>query len=167
MQKFNNIGIGIPDAHTEQNPRIDWDSYFMRIAFLTAERSPDDNTKHGCVLVKDKRIIATGYNGFPAGCPDNLMPNNRYNNFKYNAINHAEESSIFDAAIRGISICGATIFLTGHPCASCCRKLVSVGIIDWCISDRPHIHTDVEKLWQQFWKETFNVKVRHWNGHIE
>lgn len=166
MEKYNSIGIGVPEAHSNENPRIDWDSYFMRIAFLTAERSPDDNTKHGCVLVKDKRIIATGYNGFPAGCPDSLMPNNRFNNFKYPMINHAEINCIFDAAIRGVSIKGCTAFITGHTCDQCCKALVSVGITDWCIGNRSHVADDLSLLRSNFWIETFKVNIRTWNGHL-
>ncbi len=98
------------ESHIDKNQsRISWDSYFMSLAFLVAMRSPDAQTKHGCVIVDEtNRIISTGYNGFLPSSIDDRMPNIRPK--KYNHIVHSEINAIISAK-QDISKC--KMYVTG------------------------------------------------------
>lgn len=104
--------------------RLSWNSYFFKLCYLVSERSPDAQTKHGAVIVdKENRIISTGYNGFPAGGPDSLLPNLRPAKYPYMV--HAEMNALISSRcdVRDFSI-----YVTGFPCKSCLLHLVSAGI---------------------------------------
>jgi len=104
--------------------RPDWDEYFLAIAEQVSRRSPDPNTKHGCVLVDTgKRVISTGYNGPVAGLPNDLVPLERP--AKYDWLIHAEDNAV---AFARCDLRGATAYITGPPCAGCFRRLLQVGI---------------------------------------
>lgn len=104
--------------------RIDWDSYFMSIAFLSASRSPCERLHVGCVIVKDKRIICTGYNGFLPDAPHESVVMNEHEQ----ATVHAEQNSVADCAKRGVSIMNATAYITHFPCINCFKILSASGI---------------------------------------
>jgi len=124
MEAYNNFTSGLIGRHEENPNRIDWDEYFMELAFLVRKRSPDAQTQHGAVIVdQNNRIVSTGYNGFPSGGPDNLIPNLRPE--KYDFIIHAEMNSIL-AAKQDLS--GCTIYVTGTPCKSCFLHILGSGI---------------------------------------
>ena len=104
--------------------RPDWDRYFLDLAEMVCRRSPDPNTKHGCVLVdRDKRVISTGYNGPVAGLPNEIVPLTRPE--KYDWFLHAEENAVCFARC---DLRGATAYVTGMPCAACFRRLLQVGV---------------------------------------
>lgn len=104
--------------------RPSWDRYFLDIAEQVSRRSPDPNTKHGCVLVDDdRRVIATGYNGPVAGVPNEIVPLTRPQ--KYTWFLHAEDNAI---AFARCDLRRATAYVTGPPCAACFRRLLQVGI---------------------------------------
>jgi dCMP deaminase len=105
-----------------------WDVYFMQMAELAATRSKDPSTQVGAVIVRDKRILASGYNGFPAGIPEN--PTLWERPTKYDYVVHAEANAIGDAARRGIAIDGTTMYLTAFPCnkSGCARLIIASGI---------------------------------------
>lgn len=106
--------------------RPSWTHYFISLAFLIAQRSLDESTKCGAVVVaKDNTILSVGYNGPPRGCDDSLVPQTRPE--KYLWFLHAEEAAIVNAARSGICLKGATFYITGAPCARCVRKMISVG----------------------------------------
>lgn len=119
-----------------QAPRPDWDEYFMRIAQIVALRSNCMKRKVAAVVVKDRRIIATGYNGTPRGvknCNEGGCP--RCNNLADSGTrldeclcSHAEENSIVQAAYHGISVRGATIYSTCSPCLICTKMIINAGI---------------------------------------
>lgn len=157
-EELETLGIYADRRNTTPHERPDWDHYFLEIAEQIAKRSPDAQTQFGAVLVRNKRIISTGYNGWPSGCPDRIMPNIRP--FKYWAVVHAENNAILNAAKEGVSVNGATLFVGGMPCSSCSKILVSVGITDWVIGTRKYQETEQESLMRKFWIKTFNVKVR-------
>lgn len=161
---YESLGIYDDNRNVVPHARISWDEYFMSMAYLIAKRSHDSQSQHGTCLVRDNRIISTGFNGFPPGSPDHIIPNIRP--WKYVAMNHAEESAIFDAARRGVSIEGCRAYVSGHPCCYCCRKLISVGVLDWIIGKTGFQQTDQEKDLTRFWLEKFNVKVRVFEGDI-
>ena len=104
-----------------------WDSFFMRHVYLAASKSKDPRTKIGSVLVKDKRIISNGFNGFPSQVND---LERRYSDkeLKYQFIVHAEANSVLQCARFGTSSFGSTLYTQGIPCDSCCKTLIQGGI---------------------------------------
>jgi len=104
--------------------RPDWDTYFMTIAWTVRMRSHDHQTQVGAVIVDPRRrIISTGYNGFPPGADDKTLPNTRPGKYPY--IVHAETNAIATATR---SCEGATIYSTLLPCPSCTGTLITAGI---------------------------------------
>ena len=109
---------------------ISWDDYFMGVALLAAERSKDPNTQVGCCIVDaDKRILSTGYNGFPQGCSDDEFPWGREgeeSETKYQYVVHAELNAILNA--RGKSLAGATVYVGLFPCHECAKAIIQSGV---------------------------------------
>lgn len=108
--------------------RPSWDAYFMAMAHMVAERSTCDRLLGGAVLVRNKRIIATGYNGSPSGmdhCNDvgHLMEEGHCIGTL-----HAEENTVLQAALFGVATQGTTIYTTYAPCYHCLKKLIACGI---------------------------------------
>jgi dCMP deaminase len=108
--------------------RPDWDDYFMDIAFAVATRSTCDRAHVGAVMVRDRRILTTGYNGAPAGLPHcddvgHLMVDGHCVRTL-----HAEQNAIIQAALHGISIGGATAYVTHQPCLTCAKMLINAGV---------------------------------------
>jgi dCMP deaminase len=109
--------------------RPDWDTYFMKIAHDVAARSTCDRAYVGAVLVREKRILTTGFNGSPAGLPhcdeeDHLMIDGHC----VRTI-HAEANAIIQAALHGVLTKGATCYVTHFPCLSCTKMLINAGIV--------------------------------------
>lgn len=108
--------------------RPSWDEYFMATALLIASRSSCDRLHVGCVLVSGghnpNRIIAAGYNGFLSGHPHLSRVRD---NHEQGTV-HAEQNALADAARRGISVQGATAYVTHFPCIICTRLLLASGI---------------------------------------
>ncbi|RKX70844.1 cytidine deaminase [candidate division WOR-3 bacterium] len=116
--------------------RPSWHEYFMEIAKLVAQRSTCLRRKVGAVLVKEKRILATGYNGAPRGirhCAEvgclreNIPPGSRHEICR--GI-HAEQNAIIQAAYFGFSIRGSTLYSTHQPCFICTKMLINAGIVE-------------------------------------
>jgi len=105
-----------------------WDDYFMAMARQAATRSKDPSTQVGCVIVKDRDLLMTGYNGFPAGIEETEAMWERPT--KYNIVIHAEQNAIARAARKGIAIDGSTMYLTAFPCnkVGCARLIIAAGI---------------------------------------
>ena len=116
--------------------RPSWDEYFMRICLDVASRATCVRRKVGAVIVKDKRILTTGYNGAPAGithctadtCLRTL--NNVPSGEKHELCRglHAEQNAIIQAALHGVSINDAVIYITNQPCSICTKMLINSGI---------------------------------------
>ena len=109
---------------------ISWDEYFMGIALLSAKRSKDPSTQVGaCIINKDKRIIAIGYNGFPKGCEDDVFPWGKTDsnplNTKYPYVVHAEANAILNS---NSSLKGSKLYVTLFPCNECAKLLIQAGI---------------------------------------
>ena len=104
-----------------------WIDYFFDIAERTAGQSKDPSTKVGAVLVKDRRVMATGYNGFAKGINDTYE---RYHNrdTKLSLVVHAEANCITQCARYGIQSEGLTLFATLVPCTECAKLIISAGI---------------------------------------
>jgi dCMP deaminase len=107
--------------------RIGWDFWFLIQAHIASLRSHDTRTKHGSLLVRDKQIIATGYNGFISEIDDSTLPNHA-NPLKYNYFIHSELNAILNCAKQGKSTLGCVAYITGPPCTSCLQYLWQAGI---------------------------------------
>jgi dCMP deaminase len=117
--------------------RPGWDEYFMEITKLVARRSTCCRRQVGAVLVKDKRILATGYNGAPSGLPHcidvgclrerNDIPSGERHELCRGL--HAEQNVIIQAARHGIPIQGATLYCTTSPCSICAKMIINAGIV--------------------------------------
>jgi dCMP deaminase len=118
------------------NMRPSWDEYFMAMAYLAASRSTCLRRKVGAVIVRDKRLLATGYNGPPkglahcdvTGCIRSEMDVPRGERHELCRGLHAEQNAIIQAAVHGISVKGATIYVTNHPCVVCAKMIINSEI---------------------------------------
>ena len=108
----------------EIEKRPTWDEWFADIVAITATRSPCARLHVGCLIVKDNRIIAQGYNGYLAGCAHEQIIKDGHEI----ATIHAEQNAIADCAKRGVSCDGATIYITHFPCFICMKMICAVGI---------------------------------------
>ena len=105
-----------------------WDERFLQLAEQISTWSKDPSRKIGAIAVRDRKILATGYNGFPKGIEDS---DDRYNNreLKYMYVVHAEMNCIYNAAENGVSLKGSTIYVIGLPiCHDCAKGLIQAGI---------------------------------------
>lgn len=124
---LNNVGDGRPG----------WDEYFMQVADVVSCRSTCLRRRIGAVIVKDKRILATGYNGAPAGlkhcyetgCLRETLgvPSGQRHEMCRGL--HAEQNALIQAAKYGISVEGSTVYTTTEPCGLCSKMLVNAGIV--------------------------------------
>lgn len=111
---------------------ISWDDYFIAMAFLTAQRSKDPNTQVGAVIVdsETKRILALGYNGFPRGCSDDVLPWARQGDSelhkKYLFVVHAEVNAVLNKCSADVQ--GATLYVALFPCNDCAKVIIQAGI---------------------------------------
>lgn len=127
----------------QHKARPSWDEYFMSIAELVASRSTCLRRAVGAVLVKDKRILSTGYNGAPSGlshCIDvgclreqNNVPSGERHELCRGL--HAEQNAIIQAARHGVTTKGASLYCTHHPCVICAKMIVNAGISAVIIKD--------------------------------
>jgi dCMP deaminase len=146
-----------------------FDELFMRMVYLTATKSKDPSSKIGAVIVKDNRVISTGYNGFPIGVLDS---EERYNNreTKYKFVVHAEHNSILTAARFGISTLGATLYTNGLPCNNCMKSIIQSGINEIVIHSLwPEMkHSDWEDLSKvsKTMMEESGLKLRIFDGKL-
>lgn len=109
--------------------RPSWDEYFLKLAMLASERSTCPRMHCGCVLVKDRFVLATGYNGSVPGqphCEDVgcLIVENHCQR-----TNHAEINALVQAAIHGVNIKGSTAYITNMSCTTCAKALIAAGIV--------------------------------------
>ncbi len=127
----------ISDEKSISKPeRPDWDAYFMEIAGIVAKRSTCMRRKVGALIVKDKRILSTGYNGAPSGlahCQDvgcvreaNHVASGERHELCRGL--HAEQNAIIQAAYHGVSIKGASVYSTHLPCSICVKMIINAGI---------------------------------------
>jgi dCMP deaminase len=124
-------------AHPVWPPRPSWEDYFMQIADVVATRSTCLRRHVGAVLVKNKQILATGYNGVPRGIEhcdergclrDELdIPSGERQELCRGL--HAEQNAIIQAAYHGVAVSGAEMFVTLQPCVTCAKTLINAGIV--------------------------------------
>lgn len=141
----NNLNLidrdGMPKNPTTHDPRPttqrpDWDQYFMDIAVVVATRSTCLRRQVGAIIVKDRRILASGYNGAPVGLKHCLeigclrerqgVPSGQRHELCRGL--HAEQNALIQAAVYGIAIKGAVCYVTHQPCVLCAKILINAGI---------------------------------------
>ena len=146
----------------KSHKRLSWDEYFMQVSQLVSKRSTCLRRQVGAVLVKDKRILATGYNGAPSGlahCLDigclraklNIPSGQRHELCRGL---HAEQNAFIQSSLYGISVRGATLYVTNQPCIICAKMLINAGINEIVIADGYP-----DKMAMDFLKEA-KIKVR-------
>jgi dCMP deaminase len=123
--------------------RPSWDEYFLQLARLVSRRSTCLRRRVGAVLVKDKKILATGYNGVPSGirhCSeigclrDKLkIPSGQRHELCRGL--HAEQNVLLQAALHGVSTKGSAVYITNQPCMICAKMLINAGIRQLIIAD--------------------------------
>jgi len=136
-------------------PRPSWDAYFMTITRQVAERSTCQRAKVGAVIVRDRSILATGYNGSPAGLPhctevgcliyESRTPDGEIEQNCYRTI-HAEINAITQAAKNGNAIRDADIYVTHTPCIHCLKVLINTGIRAVYYEKEYKLHTVADLL---------------------
>jgi dCMP deaminase len=117
--------------------RPSWETYFMDIAVLVSKRSTCIRRAVGAAIVKEKRILTTGYNGAPSGIAHCLDRGCLRESLKIASGErhelcrgiHAEQNAIIQAALHGVSIRGATLFCTNLPCTICAKMIVNAGLV--------------------------------------
>jgi len=123
--------------NTSHYERPSWDDYFMGIARLVSERSTCLRRRVGAVLVKDRCILSTGYNGPPTKLPhcnevgcirEQLhVPSGEKHELCRGL--HAEQNAIIQAAVHGVAIMGSELYCTHHPCSICTKMIINAGIV--------------------------------------
>ena len=129
----------------EYMPRPSWDEYFMSIAEQVSHRATCIRRHIGAVVVKDKRILATGYNGVPTGLAhcdevgclreERGIPSGTQHELCRGL--HAEQNAVIQAARHGIEINGSTVYCTAQPCVMCAKILINAGVTD-IVYDEPY-----------------------------
>jgi dCMP deaminase len=142
--------------------RPSWDEYFLEVARLVSKRSTCLRRCVGAVLVKEKKILATGYNGAPSGLKHCLdigcireklkIPSGERHELCQGL--HAEQNVLLQAALYGISTRSSILYITNQPCAICAKMLINAGIKEIVISGGYP-----DKLARRFLKEA-GIKVR-------
>jgi dCMP deaminase len=117
--------------------RPGWDDYFLDIVGLVAKRATCLRRCVGAALVRDRRILATGYNGAPSGLRHCLeigcfrekhnIPSGERHELCRGL--HAEQNAIIQAALHGVSVNGAILYCTNHPCTICAKMIINAGIV--------------------------------------
>ncbi len=146
-----------------KNQRPDWDTYFMNIANVAATRSNCSRRHVAAVLVRDHRIISTGYNGTPRGitnCDEGGCPRCGSGVPSGTALSeclcsHAEENSIVQAAYHGICVKDSILYTTFSPCLQCAKMIINAGIKEVVY----HQHYSIDDTSLRILKEA-GVKVR-------
>lgn len=130
-------------TQSKKKVRPGWDEYFMKAAFLVCERSSCMRRSVGAVLVKDKQILATGYNGAPSGikhceevgCIREKMKVPSGERHEICRGLHAEQNVILQAARHGMSVRNSILYITNSPCSICAKMIVNAGIKEIVISN--------------------------------
>lgn len=151
--------------------RPSWDEYFLELAAQVAKRATCDRGRAGCVVVRDKRIIATGYVGSPPGlahCDEvgHLLRKvvDEDGTVRQHCVRttHAEQNAICQAARYGIALDGATLYCTMEPCRVCAMLLISAGIRRVVARRRYHAGQDTRELFR-----AAGVQLEVWEDQVE
>lgn len=134
--------------------REPWDEHFLSLAKLIGARSKDTSTQIGCIIIRGRDIVSTGYNGFPRGV-DDTPPERHERPIKYMFVSHAEENAILNALRNGTSVVGCTLYIPKWlPCATCARLIIQSGISEVVTG---------EMIIPERWAESFNIGLTMMN----
>lgn len=122
-------------AQSPAKPRASWDEYFMRIAIDVSSRSTCPRKHVGAVIVRDRNILSTGYNGSISGMPHCDEAGHMMENDHCVATIHAEANAIIQAAKNGVTIHHGTIYTTASPCWSCFKLIANSGLERICFGE--------------------------------
>jgi dCMP deaminase len=152
--------------------RPDWDTYFMNIAHVVSTRSNCVRRHVAAVLVKDQRIISTGYNGTPrgvkncceGGCPRCESKVASGSSLGECVCSHAEENSITQAAYHGIAVRGATLYCTLSPCLTCAKMIINAGISEVVFESAYEFTGQTQALFKEagVWCRQFKRHASRW-----
>jgi dCMP deaminase len=137
------------DQPSPERKRPSWDEYFLKLAMLASERATCPRMHCGCVLVKDRYVLSTGYNGSLPGAPHCYSAGCLVVNNHCVRTNHAEINAICQATRHGVSLYGATAYVTNMPCTACAKALIAAGIVRVVIFSDYH-----DTLAERFFEES-------------
>ena len=152
------MSLTAEDKTLEKDSRPNWDRYFLDLCEAVSKRATCDRGRSGCVIVKDKRIMTTGYVGAPTGLPHcNEVGHDLRKVFDGNGnvtqhcvrTLHAEQNAIIQAARFGIPLEGSTLFCKMTPCRTCAMMIINAGIKRVVCEKRYHADTDTIDLFRQ------------------
>jgi len=138
--------------------RPSWDEYFIKLVDEVSQRATCDRGKSGCVIVKDKRILCTGYVGSPPGFPHcseaghlmkKVIDDDQTERQHCVRTIHAEQNAICQAARYGIALNGTTLYCTMEPCRVCTMLIISVGIAKVVVKRKYHAAGESRELLKQ------------------
>jgi dCMP deaminase len=143
------------DTSEPMHHRPSWDDYFMEVANTVSHRATCDRGRSGCVIVRDKQILVTGYVGSPMGLPhcDEVghlfkqvtHEDGRTTNHCMRTV-HAEQNAICQAARRGISLDKGTLYCRMTPCRTCAMLIINCGIVRVVCEKKYHAGTESEEM---------------------
>ncbi|MCX8205336.1 MAG: cytidine/deoxycytidylate deaminase family protein [Candidatus Nezhaarchaeota archaeon] len=147
---------------------MSWDEYFMEMARLASRRSTCLRRQTGAVLVRDNRVVATGYNGAPKGLPhcsetgcvreELKVPSGQRHELCRGL--HAEQNAIIQAAVFGVSTRGATLYTTTYPCSICAKIIINAEVAEVVYDDEYE-----DELAKQMLKQA-GVKIRKFKAGL-
>lgn len=146
--------------------RISWNEFFMGVAKLAAKRSRDKNTQVGACIVRNKKIISTGYNGMPSTCDECGLPTKRTGKFldtKYPYIVHAEMNAILNAPSTNLKDC--SIYVTLFPCCECAKAILQTGITKVYYLEDKHPNDDIYVAAKRMFKASGIDVIQLIGGH--
>lgn len=145
-------------GHIDKNARPSWDEYFMEIARTVAKRATCDRGKSGCVIVRDRQILVSGYVGSPKGLPhcDDvghlfkkvIHDDDTITNHCMRTV-HAEQNAICQAAKLGIALEGATLYCKMTPCRTCAMLIINCGIARVVCEKKYHAGAESEDMFRR------------------
>jgi dCMP deaminase len=159
----------------KKKTRPSWDEYFIQLVSEIARRATCDRGKSGCIIVKDKRILCSGYVGSPPGLPHcdetgHLLKKviDEDGTVRQHCMRtiHAEQNAICQAAKYGISLQGTTLYCSMEPCRTCAMLIISAGIKKVVAKKKYHAGQDTRTLFDQAGIELVVIqdKVQHYKN---
>ncbi|GAB1419135.1 cytidine/deoxycytidylate deaminase family protein [Bacteroidales bacterium] len=158
-------------AEIQEYNRPSWDEYFIRLADTVASRATCDRGRSGCVIVKDKQILVTGYVGSPRGLPHcddvgHLMKKVVHEDGSVTQhcmrTVHAEQNAITQAARRGIALEGSTLYCRMTPCRTCAMLIINCGIERVVCERKYHAGVESEAMFAEA-----GIKLEFMNNDIQ
>ena len=155
----------------ERYVRPTWDEYFMEVCRAIAKRATCDRGRSGCVIARDNQLLVTGYVGAPRGLPHCDDVGHQFKKVQHEDGSvsqhcvrtvHAEQNAICQAAKRGISIDGATLYCKMTPCRTCAMLIINCGIKRVIAEKRYHDSADSIEMFKQA-----GVIIEHLNDCVE